>query len=72
MASAEIRALLREVRKQRGRDGRPLFRVELRKSGHYRVTGPDGRWATVPGTPRGGKAVRHRTRAVLRKIGVVL
>ena len=66
MAGSEIRVLLRVARRQR-------FRVERGRSGHYRVTTPNGRrWTTVPCSPKGGKAERHRTRAVLRRIGVQL
>ena len=66
MASSEVRALLRVAQRQK-------FRVTRDGAGHYRVTTPNGRrWTTVPCTPKGGKAERHRTRAVLRRIGVQL
>lgn len=63
MPSAEIRVLLRVAERQR-------FSVELRKSGHYRVTGPDGRWTTIPATPRMSRGVRQQITAKLRRIGV--
>ena len=60
----DVRVLLRIARRQR-------FHVEHRKNGHYRVTAPDGRWTTVPCTPRGSKG-RERSLARLRRIGVQL
>jgi len=65
-----------------GNDNRKLMCQWLRKArrqgydvvyggnGHYRVTHPtDGRTASVPSTPGGGRSERN-TRALLRRLGV--
>jgi hypothetical protein len=61
MGSKDVRQLLAAARR-RG------YTVRLDGHGHWTVTGSDGRRATVPGSPRGGKGL-HRTRRALRRIG---
>ncbi len=47
------------------------FVVKLARSGHYRVTGPDGTTVTVPKTPATRRSLRN-TRAALRRIGATV
>lgn len=59
--SKDTEQLLDAVRRQG-------FAVRLGGSGHYRVTGPDGRATTVPKTPATWRSLRN-SRARLRRIG---
>lgn len=72
MSKKETAVILRKVRRQKGRDGKPLFMVEKRRSGHYRVTARNGRWVTFPCTPSGGNRSIRNTVADLRRLGVDL
>jgi hypothetical protein len=60
----DVQAYLRAIRRQG-------FTVRLNGSGHYQCTAPDGRRASIPGTPRGGRAVTG-IRAALRRLGAQL
>lgn len=71
MPHKDTAALLRKIRKLKGRDGEPLYKIEIRR-GHYRVTARNGRWVTFPGTPSGGNRSFRNTVAELRRLGVDL
>ncbi len=61
----DVQQYLRAIRRQG-------FHVRLSGAGHYLCTTPDGtRRASIPGTPRGGKAVTG-IRATLRQLGADL
>lgn len=47
----------------------PVGTVELRRSGHWRLLGPNGETIWAPQTPRGERAAL-RLRAALRRSGV--
>ncbi|MFE9448350.1 hypothetical protein [Streptomyces sp. NPDC006739] len=47
------------------------FTVRFSGSGHYLCTAPDGRRASIPSTPRGGRAVTG-IRSALRRLGADL
>jgi hypothetical protein len=56
--------MLRAIRRQG-------FTVTISGSGHYLCESPDGRRASVPSTPRGGRAVTG-IRGTLRRLGARL
>ncbi|MEH0417876.1 hypothetical protein [Streptomyces sp. B21-083] len=60
----DVQQYLRKIRRQG-------FAVRISGSGHYLCTAPDGRRASIPATPRGGKAVTG-IRATLRQLGARL
>lgn len=64
MSRKDIGALLDKVREQN-------FTVRLAKSGHFRVTSPDGETVTVSASPRSPRALRD-VRADLRRLGAAL
>lgn len=71
MSKKDTEAILRKIRKMKGRDGEPLYRIELRR-GHYRITARNGRWVMIPGTPSNGNRSLRNTVADLRRLGVDL
>lgn len=71
MPHKDTQVIVRKIRKLKGRDGLPLYKVEIRR-GHYRVTARNGRWATIPGTPSGGNRSFRNSVAELRRLGVPL
>lgn len=61
----DVQQFLRTIRRQG-------FTVRLSGSGHYLCTTPDGtRRASIPSTPRGGRAVAG-IRGTLRRLGADL
>ncbi|MGW0837107.1 hypothetical protein [Streptomyces prunicolor] len=61
----DVQQMLRRIRRQG-------FHVRLSGAGHYLCTTPDGKQrASIPGTPRGGRAITS-IRGTLRRLGADL